>query len=102
MFTFVVRADLRCAVLLCFAMPCAALPRLGFDAQPFPVPREMTVEDIRILVEQFRQGAVNSIEAGFDGVEVSHRRGNSADICGRMAGAISTQVYVSVQGGLAG
>jgi len=34
------------------------------------VPREMTVEDIKTCVEQFRQGAINSMEAGFDGVEV--------------------------------
>ncbi|CAN0373312.1 unnamed protein product, partial [Hapterophycus canaliculatus] len=38
--------------------------------QPFPVPREMTVEEIKTCVEQFCQGALNSIEAGFDGVEV--------------------------------
>lgn len=39
--------------------------------QPFPVPREMTVEDIKNCVEKFRQGALNCIEAGFDGVEAS-------------------------------
>lgn len=38
--------------------------------QPFPVPREMTVEDIKTCVDQFRQGALNCIKAGFDGVEV--------------------------------
>lgn len=30
----------------------------------------MTVEEIKECVEQFRQGALNSMEAGFDGVEV--------------------------------
>ena len=30
----------------------------------------MTVEDIKTCVDQFRQGALNCIEAGFDGVEV--------------------------------
>ena len=34
------------------------------------MPREMTVEEIKTCVEQFRQGAINCIEAGFDGVEV--------------------------------
>ena len=42
--------------------------------QPFPVPREMTVEEIKTCVEQFRQGALNCIEAGFDGIEVGNCR----------------------------
>lgn len=38
--------------------------------QPYTVPREMTVEEIKTCVDQFRQGALNCIEAGFDGIEV--------------------------------
>ena len=45
------------------------------DEQPWPVPREMTIEDIKTCVEQFRQGALNVMEAGFDGVEVGMLRG---------------------------
>lgn len=44
------------------------------DWQPFPVPREMTVDEIKICVEQFRQGALNCIKAGFDGVEVRNEK----------------------------
>ncbi|CAN0168057.1 unnamed protein product, partial [Pylaiella littoralis] len=47
--------------------------------KPFPVPREMTVEEIKACVEQFRQGALNSIEAGFDGVEVHAGNGYLID-----------------------
>ncbi|CAM9510127.1 unnamed protein product [Hapterophycus canaliculatus] len=47
--------------------------------QPFPVPREMTVEEIKTCVEQFRQGALNSIEAGFDGVEIHAGNGYLID-----------------------
>ena len=52
-------------------MPCDLI-------QPFPIPREMTLEDIKASVEQFRQAALNSVEAGFDGVEVIHRVRTSA------------------------
>lgn len=43
------------------------------DWQPYPVPREMTAGEIKNCVKQFRQGALNSIEAGFDGVEVRNQ-----------------------------
>eukprot|EP00752_Nemacystus_decipiens_P005867 g5301.t1 len=47
--------------------------------KPFPVPREMTVEEIKTCVEQFRQGALNSVEAGFDGVEIHAANGYLVD-----------------------
>lgn len=50
-----------------------ALASLVTPWQPFPVPREMTVEEIKTCVEQFRQGALKCMEAGFDGVEVGDR-----------------------------
>ena len=34
------------------------------------VPQDMTVEDIRQMVQQFGQAAKNAIEAGFDGIEL--------------------------------
>lgn len=38
--------------------------------QPYSEPREMTVDEIKTCVEQFRQGALNCMEAGFDAIEV--------------------------------
>ncbi|WP_117233014.1 alkene reductase [Vibrio maerlii] len=38
-------------------------------------PRAMTKEDIKIVVEQYRQAALNAIEAGFDGIELHAANG---------------------------
>ncbi|WP_373950424.1 alkene reductase [Vibrio pomeroyi] len=38
-------------------------------------PREMTKEDIKEVVEQYRQAAINAIEAGFDGIELHAANG---------------------------
>ncbi|GAA5215785.1 alkene reductase [Corallincola platygyrae] len=38
-------------------------------------PREMSVEEIRQVVEQFRQAALNAVEAGFDGIELHAANG---------------------------
>ncbi|MFA0015583.1 alkene reductase [Vibrio lentus] len=38
-------------------------------------PREMTKEDIKGVVEQYRQAALNAIEAGFDGIELHAANG---------------------------
>ncbi|CAK2179808.1 alkene reductase [Vibrio crassostreae] len=38
-------------------------------------PREMTKEDIKEVVEQYRQAALNAIEAGFDGIELHAANG---------------------------
>ncbi|CAM9758530.1 unnamed protein product [Ascophyllum nodosum] len=47
--------------------------------KPFPTPREMTVDEIKTTVEQFRQGALNCMEAGFDGVEIHGANGYLID-----------------------
>lgn len=47
--------------------------------QPYPVPKEMTREDIRQAQEEFVQAAINAIEAGFDGVEIHSANGYLAD-----------------------
>jgi len=39
------------------------------------VPREMTAEDIKQTIEDFKQAAKNSMEAGFDGVEIHSSNG---------------------------
>ncbi|TMM30016.1 alkene reductase [Polaribacter aestuariivivens] len=51
------------------------------DATFVPVeePREMTQEDINQVIEEFRVGAKNAIEAGFDGVEIHGANGYLID-----------------------
>ena len=43
--------------------------------QPFPVPREMTLQDIETAQNEYVQAAKNAIEAGFDGVELHGANG---------------------------
>lgn len=38
--------------------------------QDYPVPKEMTLEDIKLAVQEHVQAAINAIEAGFDGIEI--------------------------------
>lgn len=38
-------------------------------------PRAMTLEDIKTTINDFRQAAINAIEAGFDGVEIHSSNG---------------------------
>ncbi|MCL4118921.1 UNVERIFIED_CONTAM: hypothetical protein GTU68_034672 [Idotea baltica] len=38
-------------------------------------PREMTVDDIKEVVDQFRQAALNAMKAGFDGIELHAANG---------------------------
>lgn len=42
---------------------------------PHVTPRELTLEEIPLIIEQFRQGAKNALEAGFDGVELHAANG---------------------------
>ncbi|MEM7757803.1 MAG: alkene reductase [Cyanobacteria bacterium P01_A01_bin.40] len=42
---------------------------------PHVIPRELTLEEIPRIIEQFRQGAKNAKEAGFDGVELHAANG---------------------------
>lgn len=44
-----------------------------------PVPRAMTIEDIKAAIEDYRQGAANAIAAGFDGVEIHGANGYLID-----------------------
>ena len=45
----------------------------------FEVPRELSIEEIKQVVEEFHQGALNAKEAGFDGVEVHGANGYLLD-----------------------
>lgn len=47
--------------------------------QPFVTPRALDTEEIPGIVEQYRQGARNALEAGFDGVEVHGANGYLLD-----------------------
>ncbi|MFK0570371.1 alkene reductase [Endozoicomonas sp.] len=37
--------------------------------QPFDTPRELTTAEVKSVIEEYRQAALNALEAGFDGVE---------------------------------
>ncbi|TRX54491.1 alkene reductase [Thalassomonas sp. M1454] len=50
----------------------------GSDAPGFVdvvMPREMTKDDIKDVIEEYRQAALNAIEAGFDGIELHAANG---------------------------
>ena len=43
--------------------------------QPYDMPREMTPDDIRHAIDEYRQAALNALAAGFDGVEIHGANG---------------------------
>lgn len=43
--------------------------------QPFPIPKEMTQDDIKNTQQEYVQAAINAVEAGFDGVELHGANG---------------------------
>ncbi|MBD2096478.1 alkene reductase [Trichocoleus sp. FACHB-591] len=47
--------------------------------QPFVTPRALETHEIPGIVEQYRQGAQNALEAGFDGVEIHAANGYLID-----------------------
>ncbi len=47
--------------------------------QPFVTPRALETEEIPAIVEQYRQGAKNALEAGFNGVEIHSANGYLLD-----------------------
>lgn len=44
-----------------------------------PMPREMTLDDIHAVIENFRRAAANAMRAGFDGVEIHGGNGYLLD-----------------------
>ncbi|MEP3350067.1 MAG: alkene reductase, partial [Marinomonas sp.] len=47
--------------------------------KPYTLPRALTVSEIKAIVGDFRQAAVNAKEAGFDGVEIHGANGYLID-----------------------
>jgi len=47
--------------------------------QDYPVPREMTIEDIKNTKAEYVQASLNAIESGFDGVELHSANGYLLD-----------------------
>ncbi|KAI3499204.1 hypothetical protein L1887_34997 [Cichorium endivia] len=47
----------------------------GIDVAQFSCPRKLSIEEIPLIVNDFRVAARNAIEAGFDGVEISGAHG---------------------------
>lgn len=47
--------------------------------QPVSPPREMTLDEIKVAIEEFRRGAIRAMEAGFDGVEIHGANGYLVD-----------------------
>ncbi|PJE56395.1 alkene reductase [Marinomonas sp. BSi20584] len=47
--------------------------------KPYAVPRALTVDEIKSIVNDFRQAAINAKEAGFDGVEIHGANGYLID-----------------------
>jgi N-ethylmaleimide reductase len=47
--------------------------------QPFVIPRALEIDEIPGIIEQYRQGAKNALEASFDGVEIHAANGYLLD-----------------------
>ncbi|KAI7890379.1 uncharacterized protein EV154DRAFT_511420 [Mucor mucedo] len=58
------------------AVPLSGKNRYGDDHE---VPRPLEIDEIKVIVEQYRQAALNAIEAGFDGVELHSANGYLLD-----------------------
>ncbi|MGY0426270.1 MAG: oxidoreductase, partial [Polaribacter sp.] len=69
------------------------------DATFVPVeePKEMTKKDIQNVIEEFRIGAKNAIEAGFDGVEIHGANGYLIDQFLRSNSNVRTDEYGGTQ-----
>ncbi|CAD8044049.1 unnamed protein product [Paramecium primaurelia] len=47
--------------------------------QPHEVPHEMTIEDIKLVIQQFKEGAYRAKKAGFDAIELHGANGYLVD-----------------------
>lgn len=58
--------------------PIAAIGQVlcaDFTQVDFEVPHELSTDEIKLIVEDYRQAAINAKEAGFDGVEIHAANG---------------------------
>jgi len=46
-----------------------------FSTVPFEVPHELTINELKQIVEDYRRAAINAKEAGFDGIEIHAANG---------------------------
>ncbi|HEX8551341.1 MAG TPA: alkene reductase [Abditibacteriaceae bacterium] len=53
--------------------------RVPTGHKPYPTPRALETEEVKALVETYKQGAINAREAGFDGVEIHGANGYLPD-----------------------
>jgi N-ethylmaleimide reductase len=58
-----------------------------------PTPRELSVDEIRAIVDDFRRAARNAMEAGFDGVEIHGANGYLVDQFLRTTSNLRTDEY---------
>ncbi|NWB27801.1 alkene reductase [Pseudomonas gingeri] len=69
-------------------------PATGIGAMvPSPTPRALSHDEIKAIVDDFRQAARNAIEAGFDGVEVHGANGYLVDQFLRTTSNVRTDEY---------
>ncbi|MBV6759865.1 alkene reductase [Rhodococcus opacus] len=61
------------------AIAAAGRVRLLRPHRPYPVPRALETDEIAGIVEDFRRGALNAKEAGFDGVHIHAANGYLID-----------------------
>src|SRR5690606_35127083 len=66
---------------------------IGKGRVPTAVPRELTLEEIRDTIDEFRKAARNAIEAGFDGVEIHGANGYLIDQFMRDSSNLRTDEY---------
>ncbi|KAL4473221.1 hypothetical protein ABPG72_015602 [Tetrahymena utriculariae] len=61
--------------------------------EDYPVPHELTIEEIKQVVQQFKQGAIYAKEAGFDGIELHGANGYLVDQFLRDGSNKRTDIY---------
>jgi N-ethylmaleimide reductase len=57
------------------AIPLNYMARTPDGPKPAPDPHEMTTDEIKVVVREFKDAAANAIQAGFDGVEIHASNG---------------------------
>ncbi len=76
----------------------SAVPAKGYVSilrpqSPYPVPRALENAEVKQTVEDYRQGAINAKEAGFDGVELHGANGYLIDQFLRDSSNLRTDEY---------